>query len=52
MKFYRFKLWGSWMALGISWLGALFVFLPAGFYPSIHKIIIYKKVWYTLPLSA
>jgi len=26
---FRFKLWGSWVALGISWLGAIFVFLPA-----------------------
>jgi len=25
----RFQLWGSWLALGISWLGALLVFLPS-----------------------
>ena len=41
-KFLRFKLWGSWLALGISWLGALLVFLPSGFqpfFPDFHEII-------------
>ena len=35
-------MWGSWLALGISWLGALLVFLPSGFqpfFPHFHEII-------------